>query len=92
MLPKKGWRSEEKIVAVDALVGDFPAGTDVVRAFAAKVKEAKPSDSCLIAVPGLAEDARGLAKNLKIDYVEGPTLNEAMQALQSKSIIKDYVG
>ena len=92
LLPKKGWRSEEKIVAVDALVGDFPAGTDAVRAFAAKVKEAKPSDSCLIAVPGLAEDARGLAKNLKIDYVEGPTLNEAMQTFQSKSIVKEYVG
>jgi predicted RNA-binding Zn-ribbon protein involved in translation (DUF1610 family) len=92
VLRKKGWRGEEKLVAVDAVLGYIPAGTDVVRGLAAKVKEAKPSGCCLIAVPGLAEDARDLAKNLKIDYVEGATLNEAMHTFQSKSIVKEYVG
>jgi ribosomal protein L37AE/L43A len=92
VLPKKGWRSEEKIVAVDVVVGDSAAGADVVRAFKAKVREAKPSDSYLVAVPGLAEEARPLAKNLKVNYVEGASLNEAMRTFQSKSIVKEYVG
>jgi hypothetical protein len=92
VLPKKGWRSEEKVVAVDVLVSETLAGTDAVRGFAAKVKETKPSDSWLIAVPGLAEEARRLANNLKVDYVEGASLNEAMRTFQSKSIVKEYVG
>lgn len=92
VLPKKGWRSEEKIVAVDAIVSNSMVENDAVKSFAGKVKEAKPSDSYLIAVPGLSEEARTVAKNLRVDYFESPTLNEAMQAFQSRSIIKDYVG
>ncbi len=91
VLRKKGWRGEEKLVAVDAIVGNSAVGNDAVKSFAGKVKEAKPSDSYLIAVPGLSEEARTVAKNLRVDYFESPTLSEAMQAFQSKSIIKDYV-
>jgi DNA-directed RNA polymerase subunit RPC12/RpoP len=92
VLPKKGWRSEEKTVAVDAIVGDSAVGDDTVKSFAGKVKEAKPSDSYLIAVPGLSEEARTSAKNLRVEHFEGSTLSEALQAFRTKSIIKDYVG
>ena len=81
-LPKKGWRSEERVVAIDVVVSTSPAGIDIVKNFAAKVKEAKPTDSYLIAVPGLSDEARSLAKNLRVGYFEGSTLNEAMQAFQ----------
>jgi ribosomal protein L37AE/L43A len=90
VLPKKGWRSEEKIVAVDAMVDDSAVGNDAVKSFAGKVKEAKPSDSYLIAVPRLTEEARALAKNLRVNYFEGPTLSEAMQSFRSKGIIKAF--
>jgi hypothetical protein len=92
ILPKKGWRSEEKVVAVDAIVGNSAVGDETVKDFAARVKEAKPSESYLIAVPGLAEEARTLARNLRVEHFEGASLNEAMRLFQSKSIIKDYVG
>jgi DNA-directed RNA polymerase subunit M/transcription elongation factor TFIIS len=92
VLPKKGWRSDEKIVAIDVMVSNSALEKDAVRNFDAKVKDAKPSDSYLIAVPRLSEEARILAKNLKLGYFEGSTLKEAMQAFQSKSVIKEYVG
>lgn len=92
VLPKKGWRSEDKIVAVNVILGDSPIGKDVVKSFGGKVKEAKPADGYILAVPGLSEEAQTLAKSLRVDYFEGSTLNEAMKAFQSKSIIKDYVG
>ncbi len=92
VLPKKGWRSEEKIVAIDAIVGKSAVESDAVRDFSAKVKETRPSDSYLIAVPGLAEEARTVAKNQRVEFIEGSTLKEAMEMFQSKSMIKEYVG
>ena len=91
LLPKKGWRGEEKIVAVDAVVNKLPVEADAVRGFAAKARDARPSGSYLVAVPGLTEEARTLAKNMKVDFAEGPTMHEAMQSFQSKSIIKEYL-
>ncbi len=89
--PKKGWRSEEKIVVIDIMVGKEPIGSEMVKNFNAKVKDVKPSESWLIAVPGLTDQARTLLGNLKLSHVEGVTLQEAMQAFQSKSNVAAYV-
>jgi ribosomal protein L37AE/L43A len=90
VFPKKGWRGEENTVAVDVIIGKEAAGTEVVKGFAGKVKEARPSDSCLVVVPELTEDARRLAKSLKVDVVEAASLKEAMQTFQTSSMIGEH--
>ncbi len=92
VLPKKGWRTEEKIVAVDAIVGKSAMEPNAVRNFSAKVKDARPSEGYLIAVPGLTEEARSVARNQKVEFIEASTLKEAMESFRSKSIIKESVG
>ncbi len=92
VLPKKGWRSEEKIVAVDAIIGKSAVEPDAIRDFSAKVKDARPSEGYLIAVPGLTEEGRSVARNQKVGFIEGSTLKEAIESFRSKSIIKESVG
>jgi transposase-like protein len=82
--PKKGFRGS-KIVAIDILLLDGAAEARVVKEFVAKVKDAGISESYLIAVPGLTEEARGLAKNSNLAYVEGISLKEAMESLRKQS-------
>jgi predicted RNA-binding Zn-ribbon protein involved in translation (DUF1610 family) len=88
---KKRWRNEEKTMVIDIIIDEEPVGTEVVKNFNAKVKEVKPTDSWLIAVPGLTDAARKLIGNLKLSRVEGATLKEAMQTFQSKSDATTYV-
>jgi transposase-like protein len=82
--PKKGFRGS-KIVTIDVVLSDAPAGVQVVKEFAAKVKDAGISESYLIATPGLSEEARVLAKNSHLAYVEGMSLKEAMESLRKQS-------
>jgi hypothetical protein len=79
----------EKNIAVDVYTSDSPLEIEPIRYFAAKVREAKPSANYLIAVPGLSDDARVLAKNMKIGYVEGATLKEATTALLNQKTFKE---
>jgi hypothetical protein len=81
--PKKGFRGG-KIVAIDIVLLDTRAGVQIVQEFAAKVKDAGISESYLIVTPGLTEEARVLAKNSNLAYVEGVSLKEAMESLRKE--------
>lgn len=87
--PKKGWKGE-KTLAIDVYADKEKAGIEVVKKFAAKIRDTCANDSCLIAVPGLSDDASILAKKLKLKHIQGTTLLEATQALQSESSLKEY--
>jgi len=88
---KKGWRGEEKIIVLDIIVGNEPVGIEAVKNFNGKVKDVKHTESWLITVPGLDNEAGTLIRNLNLSHAEGPTLLEAMQIFQSKSDVKSYV-
>jgi hypothetical protein len=79
----------EKTIAVDVYSSDSPLGIEPIRHFAAKVKDARPTTNYLIAVPGLSDDAKALAKNTKIGYVEGATLKEATTSLLNQKAFKE---
>jgi predicted RNA-binding Zn-ribbon protein involved in translation (DUF1610 family) len=77
-----------KTVAMDVNTSSENLPVEVVRDFAAKAKEAKVSESYLIAVPGLNDDAKTLAKNLRLTVIEAPSLKEAMTALLARDTFK----
>jgi hypothetical protein len=84
---KARW-SGSKTVAIDVSMTDEGLPAEGVRDFAAKAKGAKVSESYLIAVPSLKEDARALAKNLRLSVIEAPTLKEAMMTLLGRDTFK----
>ena len=88
---KKGWRGEEKTTVIDIKIDNKPTGTEAVKKFHAKVKDAKPTESWLITVPGLDAEADTLIRNLNLSHAEGATLLEAMQVFLDKSDVKSYV-
>jgi hypothetical protein len=77
-----------RTVAIDVIMTGEDLPVEGVRDFAAKVKDAKVSESYLIAVPGLKEDARALARNLRLSVIEAPSLKEAMTLLLSRDTFK----
>ena len=85
----KGRWGGSKTIAIDVRSSDAGVSPEAVRDFSAKVRDAKPSEGYLIAVPGLTEDARLLAKNLKLGFIEGTSLKEATTALLSRGAFKD---
>jgi transposase-like protein len=85
---KGGRWSGNKTVAIDVPTSHENISMEQVRDFAAKVRDARPGEAYLIAVPGLSEDARTLSKNLKLSVVEGPTVKEAMASLLSRDTFK----
>ena len=88
---KKGWRGEEKTTVIDIIIDKEPTGTEAVKKFHAKVKDAKPTEGWLITVPGLSAEAETLIRNLGLSHAEGATLLEAMQLFQNESDVKSYV-
>jgi len=88
---KKGWRDEEKTLVIDIKIDKESTGTEAVKNFHAKVKDAKPTESWLVTVPGLNADAETLIRNLNLSHAEGATLHDAVQILLDKSSIKSYV-
>ena len=84
----KGRWGGGKTVAMDVALSNESLPIETVREFAAKAKDAKASECYLIAVPGLREDARTLAKNIRLPVVEGPSLKEAMSLLLSRATFK----
>jgi len=84
----KGRWGGAKTVAIDFLSSDQMLPADSVRAFSTKVRDAKPSESYLVAVPGLTDEAKALAGKMKVTFVEGPTLKEAASALTGLSTFK----
>ena len=85
----KGRWGGSKTMAIDVITSTESATVDQVRGFATKAKDAKVSECYLIAVPGLKDDARTLAKNLRLSVIEGPSLKEAMTILLSRDTFKD---
>jgi hypothetical protein len=88
---KKGWRGEEKTMVIDITIGKEPVSVEAVKNFNSKVKDVKPTESWLITVPSLSDEARTLISNLNLSQAEGATLREAMQVFQSQSNLKTYV-
>jgi predicted RNA-binding Zn-ribbon protein involved in translation (DUF1610 family) len=88
---KKGWRGTERTMVIDIRIDKKPIGSETVKEFNTKVKDVKPTDSWLITVPGLDEEAGTLIQNLNLSHAEGPTLLQAIEAFQSKSDVKSYV-
>ena len=85
----KGRWGATKTIAIDVLANDAGVPAEAVRAFAAKVKDAKASESYLVAVPSLTDDAKTLARNMKISCIEGASLKEATNALLGRGAFKD---
>jgi hypothetical protein len=84
----KGRFGGSKVVAMDVIVSNEYTGTDTVRSFAAKVKEARPSESHLLVIPGLTDEARKAAKQLKVNVKEGSTVRQAVEGLLGEASFK----
>ena len=87
----KGRWGGSKTVAIDVIASRENVPVEPVRDFAAKARDAKISESYLIAVPGLNEDAKTLAKNLRVSVIEGPSVKEAMTTLLGRDTFKGLV-
>lgn len=85
---KGGRWSGDKTVTIDVITSTESVSLEQVRDFAAKTKDVKTSESYLIAVPVVSEDARTLAKNLRLSVVEGASVKEAMTTLLSRDTFK----
>jgi hypothetical protein len=85
---KGGRWGGSKTIAIDVIATRESVPVEPVRDFAAKAKDARTSESYLIAVPGLAEDARTLAKNLRLSVIEGASVKEAMTTLLGRDTFK----
>lgn len=85
---KGGRWSGPKIITIDVNASGDTVSIERVREFAAKTKDLKPNESYLVAVPGLTEEAKTFAKNLKVSVIEGPSVKEAMSTLLSRDIFK----
>lgn len=86
----KGRWGSDKTIAIDIASSATPLGPEVVLEFAAKVKEAHPNESYLIAVPGLTDEAKGTAQKLRVNLVEGPSIKEATTALMNHGSFRDH--
>ena len=93
-LPKRGWRSEERTVAMDVIVNGYAVEMDDFKRFIAKardLRELKSTDAFLIVAPGAPEAAKTMLKDAKTPFFEGRSIREAMQALQNGTILKERV-
>jgi hypothetical protein len=85
---KGGRWGGSKTVTIDVNTSVENVPIERVREFAAKAKDARVNESYLLAVPGLSEEARTLAKNLRVSVVEGASVKEAMTTLLSRDTFK----
>jgi hypothetical protein len=74
------WGSQ-KTVAVDVVTSGGGVIEETVRHFASKVRETRPTENYMLAVPFLTEEARSLAQRLKIVFIEAASVKEATTAL-----------
>jgi len=91
VVTSKGRWGGQKTVAMDVTQSESETGQEVVREFAAKVRDAKPTASYLVVIPRLSDDARDLARNLKLTVVEASSLKEAMSPIQDLPVIKELI-
>lgn len=62
--------NEQRPVVVDIVLGSVAAGISYVISLFAKAVDCRVKHSVLVAVPGLDDDARALARSFNIHYVE----------------------
>jgi hypothetical protein len=77
-----------KTVTIDFITSQEPVPIEPIRDFGTKAKDLKAVESYLIIVPGLTEDARTTAKNLRLSVIEGASLKEAMTTLLNRDTFK----
>ncbi len=88
-MTKGGGGEETRPIAIDIVTSESAIDSNAVRSFAAKVKDAKPSESYLVAIPGLDSDAKTLAKNLRLTVVEAASVKDATTTLLGLGSFKD---
>jgi DNA-directed RNA polymerase subunit RPC12/RpoP len=88
----KGRWGAGKMIAVDIAGQGAPVAVDLIRAFAAKIRDARPAESYLIVVPGLTEEGKALAQKLKVNFVEGHSLKECTMSLTNRGSLKEHKG
>jgi len=91
VITSKGRWGAEKTVAMDVINSESEVGPEVVREFAAKVRDAKPTASYLVILPKLTADAKDLAKNLKLTIVDAPSMKEATASIRELAAIKELI-
>jgi len=77
----KGRWGGQKTFAIDIISSEDGVISESVREFAIKVRETKPTESYLFAVPFLTDEARSLAQSMKVAFIEAPSVREATTAL-----------
>ena len=85
---KGGRWGGSKTVTIDFITSPEPVPIEPVRDFGTKSKDLKAVEYYLVTVPGLTEDARTLAKNLRLSVIEGPSLKDAMTTLLNRETFK----
>ena len=85
---KGGRWGGSKTVTIDVNTSTQNVPIERVREFATKAKDARVNESYLLAVPGLSEEARTAAKNLKVSVIEGASVKEATTTLLSRDTFK----
>ena len=85
---KGGRWGGSKTVAIDVNTSTQNLTSEHVREFAAKAKDSRVNETYLIAVPGLNEEAKTVAKNLKVTVIEGASVKEAMTTLLNRDPFK----
>ena len=86
----KGRWGTDKTIAIDVIGSPTPISAEIVKEFAAKVKDAHPTESYLVASPGLTDEAKNTAQKLRVNFVEGPSISEATSALMNHGAFKDH--
>jgi hypothetical protein len=89
---KGGRWSGSKTVVIDVLTSESAVSAEEVNNFMAKVRDAKPNESYLIIVPRLSDEATTLAKNLRLNFIEGASIKEATTALLNLAGFKGLTG
>jgi transposase-like protein len=88
----KGRWGGSKTIAIDVISSDTAVSAEEIRNFATKVRQARPSESYLITVPGLNDETRAVARTLKVNYIEGATVKEATTTLLKLGSFKEHNG
>lgn len=87
----KGRWGAQKILVMDIINSESGIGSDDVREFAAKVRDAKPTVSYLVAIPKLTDEARDVSRNLKLTIVEASSMKDAMSSIRDLPLIKELI-
>jgi len=87
----KGRWGGQKTFAMDIVSSENGVIAEIVRQFASKVRETKPTESYLLAVPCLTDEAKSIAHNTKMAFIEAPSIKEATAKLIEQSF-KEFRG